>query len=133
VVCGAPKYFAKNGVPTIPAELRNHRVIASTSAWALPEWRFAGDQRVTIDAFLRCNSNDAAIATAIAGHGLTRVLHYQIGPAVLSGDLRIILADHEEAPLPIHILYPDGQHAPAKLRLFVELAVARLRGNRLLN
>ncbi|BAI75397.1 transcriptional regulator (plasmid) [Azospirillum sp. B510] len=133
VICGSPAYFERHGAPLTPADLRNHRIAASTSAWASPEWRFAGDQRVTIDLVLQCNTNEAAIATAREGWGLTRVLHYQIGPALLDGSLRIVLSEHEEPPLPIHVLYPEGRHAPAKVRAFVDLAVARLRGNRLLN
>ncbi|WP_207461557.1 LysR family transcriptional regulator [Azospirillum sp. SYSU D00513] len=133
VICGSPKYFEKHGIPTAPADLKSHRIAASTSAWASPEWRFAGDQRVTVGAFLQCNTNEAAIATAKAGLGLTRVLHYQIGPALLEGTLRIVLDDHEEPPLPIHVLHPEGRHAPAKVRAFVDLAVSRLRENRFLN
>ncbi|MEN2977748.1 LysR family transcriptional regulator (plasmid) [Tistrella bauzanensis] len=133
VVCGAPAYFEEHGVPSSPADLKDHRIVASTSAWTSPEWRFARDQRVTIHSWLQCNTNDAAIATAVAGSALTRILHYQIGPALLEGRLQIVLADHEEPPLPIHVLYPEGRHAPAKVRAFVDLAVARLRENRLLN
>lgn len=133
VVCGSPAYFEKHGVPLKPADLKGHRVAASTSAWASPEWRFARDQRVTIDATLQCNTNEAAIATAKKGWGLTRVLHYQIGPALTADDLKIVLADFEEPPLPIHVLYPEGRHAPAKVRAFVDLAVSRLRENPLLN
>jgi DNA-binding transcriptional LysR family regulator len=133
VVCGSPTYFEKHGVPGVPADLRHHRIAASTSAWASPEWRFARDQRVTVASALQCNTNEAAIATATAGWGLTRVLHYQIGPALLEGGLQIVLADHEEPPLPIHVLHPEGRHAPAKVRAFVDLAVSRLRENRLLN
>lgn len=133
VICGAPAYFERHGVPATPADLRHHRIAASTSAWASPEWRFARNQRVTVDPAFQCNSNEAVIATAKAGWGLTRVLHYQIGPALLAGELRIVLDDHEEPPLPIHVLHPAGRHGPAKVRAFVDLAVARLRENPLLN
>ncbi|MGF7211321.1 DNA-binding transcriptional LysR family regulator [Skermanella aerolata] len=133
VVCGAPAYFEEHGVPAAPADLKDHRIAASTSAWASPEWRFAHDQRVTISPWLQCNTNDAAIATALAGSGLTRVLHYQIGPALLEGGLQIVLADYEEPPLPVHVLHPEGRHAPAKVRAFVDLAVSRLRENRFIN
>jgi DNA-binding transcriptional LysR family regulator len=133
VICGAPAYFEKHGIPTTPADLKDHRIAASTSAWASPEWRFRGDQRVTIHPTLQCNNNEAAISAAIAGWGLTRVLHYQIGPALLEGKLQIVLGDYEEPPLPIHVLYPEGRHAPAKVRAFLDMAVSRLRANRLLN
>jgi DNA-binding transcriptional LysR family regulator len=133
VICGAPSYFEAHGVPTTPAALKDHRIAASTSAWASAEWRFGQDQRVTVHPALQCNTNEAAIATAIAGWGLTRVLHYQIGPALLAGQLQIVLGDYEEPALPIHILHPEGRHAPAKVRAFVDLATTRLRENRLLN
>jgi DNA-binding transcriptional LysR family regulator len=133
IVCGSPAYFEEHGVPTTPSDLKDHRIVASTSAWASPEWRFARDQRVTVHTWLQCNTNEAAIATAVAGSGLTRILHYQVGPALLEGRLQIVLADYEEPPLPIHVLHPEGRHAPAKVRAFVDLAVSRLRENRLLN
>lgn len=133
VVCGSPAYFERHGVPRVPGELKDHRVAASTGAWASPEWRFARDQRVTVHPGLQCNTNEAVIAAAEEGWGLTRVLNYQIGPALLEGRLQIVLADHEEPPLPVHVLYAEGRHAPAKVRAFVDLAVERLRANRLLS
>ena len=45
VMCGSPKYFERYGVPKSPADLKDHRIAASTAAWASPEWRFADDQR----------------------------------------------------------------------------------------
>ncbi len=119
--------------PQTLQDLRDHRVAMSTGAWASTEWRFAQDQRVTVHPALMSNTNEAGIAAALAGWGLTRVLHYQIGSALLEGRLQVVLADYEEEPLPIHVVYPEGRQAPAKVRTFVDLAVARLRANRLLN
>ncbi|MFY8096170.1 MAG: LysR family transcriptional regulator [Niveispirillum sp.] len=133
VVCGSPAYLEKYGEPVTPADLRSHRIASSTSAWSSSDWRFGGDQRVTVRPVLQCNTNEAVISAALSGWGLTRVLHYQIGPALAAGTLRIVLADHEEERLPIHVLYPDGRHAPAKVRAFVDLAVDQLRANPLLN
>lgn len=133
VICGAPEYFEQHGVPATPADLRDHRIAAPTSAWASPEWRFAGDQKVTITPALQCNTNEAAINAARQGWGLTRVLHYQIGPSLAAGDLQIVLGDYEEPPLPIHLLYPEGRSAPAKVRAFIDMAVPILRENRMLN
>ncbi|WP_144954033.1 LysR family transcriptional regulator [Pseudomonas oryzihabitans] len=129
VVCAAPDYLQAQGMPATPAALREHRILVSHSAWSSPEWRFAGGQRVSVDPLLHCNTNEAAISAARAGRGLTRVLHYQIAPALAEGALQIVLAEHEEAPLPIHLIYPEGRQAPAKVRAFIDLAVAALRDN----
>ena len=133
VMCGSPKYFERYGVPKSPADLKDHRIAASTAAWASPEWRFADDQRVMVEPVLQCNTNEAVIHSAREGWGLTRVLHYQIGPALMAGELQIVLGEYEEPPMPIHILHPEGRHAPAKVRTFVDMASASLRENRLLN
>jgi DNA-binding transcriptional LysR family regulator len=133
VVCGSPAYFQRHGIPQTPQDLKGHRVALSTGAWASPEWRFAQDQRVTIHPVLVSNTNEAGIAAALAGWGLTRVLHYQIGPALRDNRLQIVLAEYEEPPLPIHVVHPEGRQAPAKVRTFVDMAVAALRGIPLLN
>jgi len=82
---------------------------------------------------LLCNGNEAAIAAAMGGWGLTRVLSYQIGPALAEKRLQTVLADFEEDPLPIHLVHPAGRHAPAKVRSFIDFAAARLRANKMIN
>ncbi|OYQ31493.1 LysR family transcriptional regulator [Niveispirillum lacus] len=133
VICASPAYLARHGEPSLPVDLHEHRIAAPTGAWAIHEWRFRGDQRLTVHPALQCNTNEAVISAALAGWGLTRVLHYQVGPALAEGRLRIVLAEHEEEPVPVHILYPEGRHAPAKVRAFVDMAVDRLRAHPLLN
>ena len=69
---------------------------------------------------------------AIAGEGLTRVLSYQAASAVKAGQLRVILSDFEPAPIPIHVIHREGKRAAARVRAFVDFAVAELRANPLL-
>ena len=133
-ICGAPSYFERHGVPRSPADLADHRVIVPTGAWVSPEWHFGPDgrTRVTVHPRLLCNTNQAAIAAAEQGWGITRVLSYQVGPALAAGRLQSVLDDHAESPMPIHVVHAEGPHATAKVRAFVDLAVQRLRGNDLL-
>lgn len=135
VICGSPSYFEQHGAPSIPHDLVNHRIIAATSAWTNLEWRFGRERKtsVVVEPRLFCNSNQAVIDAARDGWGLTRVLSYQIGEELREGTLQIVLADYEEEPLPIHVVHPEGRRASAKVRAFVDLAVERLRANRLLN
>jgi DNA-binding transcriptional LysR family regulator len=100
VICVAPSYFAKHGKPTTPSDLKSHRIAVSTSAWASPEWRFARDERVTVHPTLQCNTNEAAITTAMSGWALTRVLRYPVGQALLDGNLQVVLGEFEEPRLP---------------------------------
>ena len=135
VVCGAPAYFERRGVPRSPAELADHQVIAATRAGALSEWRFGGGRqtRVSIQPRLICNTNEAAIAAAVDGWGLTRLPSYQIGPELLAGRLQTVRLGCDEERLPIHVIHLEGRRASAKVRSFVDFAVDRLRAERLFN
>ena len=135
VICGAPSYFERHGVPKQPSDLAQHRIVAATSAWTSLEWRFGAHGRtiVHVKPALFCNSNEAAIGAARTGWGLTRILSYQIGPDLLQGDLQTTLEDYEEEALPIHVVHPEGRNASAKVRAFVDFAVSRLRANRFIN
>jgi DNA-binding transcriptional LysR family regulator len=59
VICGAPSYFEKYGVPQSPADLANHRIISTTAAWVSLEWRFGRERQtvVTVHPRLLCNTN----------------------------------------------------------------------------
>ncbi|WP_037071821.1 LysR family transcriptional regulator [Rhizobium sp. CF142] len=135
VICGSPAYFEKHGVPMTPGDLSSHRIVASTSAWTSLEWRFGAQKKSTVHVSPRlfCSTNEAAISAAASGWGLTRVLSYQIAPQLEAGELRTILADYEEEPLPIHVVHPEGRYASAKVRSFIDFSVEKLRSNRHFN
>lgn len=135
VVCGAPAYFEKHGVPQHPSELSNHQIIASSSSWSSLDWRFGSEQKlaVRISPRLSFSTYGAIIRATMQGWGLSRPLSYQIGQPLIDGQLQTILSEFEEDPLPVHVVHPEGRRASAKVRAFVDLAVDRLRASPLIN
>ena len=135
VICGSPDYFETAGVPSSPAELAEHRIIAATNAWTSTDWRFGKNDKqiVRVTPSLYCNSNPAAIDATRSGWGLTRVLSYQVAPDLVEGRLQTVLEEYEEEALPIHVVHPEGRNASAKVRAFVDFAAERLRSNSYLN
>jgi DNA-binding transcriptional LysR family regulator len=132
VLCAAPDYLARHGSPESPEQLANHSLISSNAALSLQNWRFvteSGEQLLRISPRLMVTTNDAAREAAVDGFGITRLLSYQIAPLVTEGKLKIILDDCETTPLPVHIVHREGLNAPARIRGFIDLAVARLRSN----
>ncbi|WP_338664832.1 LysR family transcriptional regulator [Pararoseomonas sp. SCSIO 73927] len=134
VLCAAPAYLARHGAPAAPRDLRDHAVIGSTGIDLLPEWRFGPERRtvVSLRPRLVCNTVDAALEAALGGHGIVRLLSYQVAPALAEGGLALLLEEHEEPPVPVHVVHLGGGRPSAKIRTFVDLAVERLRGNRFL-
>ncbi len=129
VVCGAPAYFEKCGVPESPKELADHTLIGTTGSSSPLNWRFgmAARPASALKPRLHCTGVEATISTAASGWGLAQVLSYQIAQLVRQGALQVVLEDFEEEPWPIHIVHPEGRHASAKTRAFVDFAVERLR------
>jgi len=129
VVCASPRYLAENGAPRHPSELAEHCVISSSAVTATADWGFEGARGgivVRIEPRVTTTTNDSAIAMAVAGFGVTRVMSYQAARHVADGSLRAVLQDYEPAPTPVHVVYREGRHASQKVRAFVDLAVARL-------
>jgi len=131
VICGSPEYFEKHGAPRRPADLANHRIIATTSAWPSLEWRFgrAAETAIQVRPVLFSNSTEATIGAARSGWGLTRALSYQVGPDLVSGGLQLVLQEFEQPPLPVHIVHAEGRTTSAKVRAFIDFACDRLRAN----
>jgi DNA-binding transcriptional LysR family regulator len=73
------------------------------------------------------NSAAVAIDSAIAGHGITRVMSYQAAAAVAAGELVVLLAQHEPPPIPVHLVLPSTRSGAAKHRAFIAFAAPRLR------
>lgn len=135
VVCASPEYLAARGTPAAPADLASHdAIVFSSSGAAQTEWQFGTPgsrsralQSVPLRSRFAVNNADAAIAAAVAGAGLTRVLSYQIGAQVQAGSLQIVLEKHAVAAIPVSVVFPAGRRSTAKVRGFVELAVERLK------
>ncbi len=130
VICAAPAYLAQHGEPAQPEDLLSHAVISANAVTPAPEWRFKVDgeaRNVKLAPRMLTTTNDSAIAAAVGGFGLTRLMSYQVDSRVRSGELQLVLEPFELAPLPVHLVHREGRHASHKVRAFIDLAIERLR------
>lgn len=131
VVCGAPSYFEKHGIPKTPHDLKDHRVIGREGIFAGSDWRFGMDDaiRVPVSTQLICNTNDAVIDAVISGWGISRFQSYQVATPIAEGRLQPVLMDFEREPVPIHLVHAEGRESSARLRAFMDFAAKRLRAD----
>jgi DNA-binding transcriptional LysR family regulator len=132
VLVASPAYLQVQGVPRRPEELAAHTITSAAGVSPAPDWRFndAGSPLVQrMQPRLRTTTNDSAIAAALAGLGITRLLSYQVATHVRSGALQVVLEDFETAPMPVHVVHHEGRRATQKVRAFVDLAVQALRAD----
>jgi DNA-binding transcriptional LysR family regulator len=136
ILCASPEYLGKHGVPRHPADLLRHTIIAASGISPRVEWKFGAvddPTMVRMKPRLMVTSNDAAIDAAASGLGICRLLSYQIAAELAAGRLKIILAEYEEAPWPVHVLHRESKFGSSKVRNFIDLLVEHLRGHPHLN
>jgi DNA-binding transcriptional LysR family regulator len=132
VVCASPKLLRGRGVPKSPEDAAglpcvNFEFLSPASSWPFRFKDAKGTTDVPIRPRLSVTTAEAAVWAASEGVGATRVLHYQCADAVRDGSLRIILADFEVEPLPVHLLHAGRGELPTKTRFFLNFAAQRLR------
>jgi DNA-binding transcriptional LysR family regulator len=136
VLCASPAYLAEHGRPQHPDDLKQARLIVSSTSTLVSEWEFAsaaGPLAIKPQSRLTVGSNQAAINAACMHWGIARVLSYQVASPVASGELELVLRDFELPAVPIHLVYQGDRRVPSKVRTFVDFCAARLSGNAALN
>lgn len=132
VVCGSPELFARVRVPDRPEELADLPTINFQSLAAADRWTFRSPDggaplTVPVRPRLSVTTANAALAAAVAGTGLARLLHYQCADAIADGSLRIVLAQYEPDPLPVQLLSFARSSLARKIELFLDFLADRLR------
>jgi DNA-binding transcriptional LysR family regulator len=131
-VCASPELLAAYGVPKAPAYLAglpcvNFDFLSPASAWWFRQKDTKGSIAVPIRPRLSVSTAEAAVWAAVHGVGATRVLHYQCADALRDSSLRILLAQFEVEPLPIHLMHAGRGAIPSKMRVFLDFAAGRLK------
>lgn len=132
VVCASTKVLAAHGTPADPQGIAalpcvNFDVLSPSPTWPFQLKGAKGVHEILIAPRLSVSTAEAAVWAAEQGVGVIRVLHYQCAAALRSKSLRIILADFELAPLPIHLVHAGRGALPSKTRAFLDFAAGRLR------
>lgn len=134
VLVASPDYLSSQGTPAHPNELPQHTVVipqaGSMHSTSAGNWRFYDGReevQVQVKPRLKVTTNDAAIAAAIDGFGITRVLSYQVANRVAPKELEYVLAEYEPPAQPVHILHRHDRYSSNKVRVFIDLLSERLR------
>ena len=124
VICAAPHYLARRGVPASVDELPDHECIAyrSPSTGRIVRWEFGGDPPASYEprATLTLNDVFAVCDAAIAGHGLVQLPTFIATPRIRNGDLVPVLVDRVSAPAHLVLQYPARPLTPARVRVVVD-------------
>lgn len=125
-----PGYLQQAGEPKTLEALAGHSVIG------IPERRGARPADVTRVALQRditVSNMLLAHGAALEGAGIAALPRFLAEPSVAGGALVAVLPNVQLPEVDVSFLHPFGQEAPAKIRAFMEFAIARWRGRGELN
>jgi DNA-binding transcriptional LysR family regulator len=133
ILCASPDYLSKHGHPNHPTDLTKHDCVVYYDApfgKGGREWMFTGpDGEITVhvSGSLETNNADAIRAAAVNGQGFILVPTHLVLRELRSGALVSVLRDFLGREVSVDALYPNRQHLPAKVRIFIDLVAKNFR------
>lgn len=131
LVCAAPSYWAKHGMPGHPSELDRHICFPfrNPDDVLLDHWRFIrGEEeaQVTVRSWLAGNDREALLDVVLAGGGVMRLGDLLVLDYLRTGRLLPVLTDWQmlDNP-PITLLYRQNHRRSPRLRAFVDFVVVQ--------
>jgi DNA-binding transcriptional LysR family regulator len=123
VFCATPAYLRKHGTPRLPRDLFGHRLGLYSKYPSRDKWTFhhAGE-RITLElkAALLTNSVHLLSEYALEHAGIVCVPTLLAEQALLSGQFRLVLPNHQLSSFWLSAVYPRTLRGAYKLRLFIE-------------
>lgn len=123
VLCAAPAYLARAGIPRSLAELAEHDcVVIKERDHPFGKWVLragAKEASVKVRGALSTNHGEIAVQWAVDGRGVLLRSLWDVGPLLLSGKLVQVLPEYRQ-PADIWAVYPVRLETSAKVRVCVE-------------
>lgn len=124
VVCGAPSYFEKYGIPKSPEELEQHSCLVNWAVSPRNMWHFTsatGEHKIIkVSGRMQANAADPIKVAAVHGLGLIMLPKYIVGKHIAKGSLKVVLEDYTNPPLEIYAVYPHRKYLSAKVSVFLD-------------
>jgi DNA-binding transcriptional LysR family regulator len=123
VTAGAPAYFKLHGIPRTPEELAAHNCILYTGLAVANDWPYSRDGRdrsVRVSGNFQSNSSEAIRAAVLSGIGIALSPVWLFGDDIRAKRLKIVLADYQPKPMPVHAVSPSNRRYSAKVKAFVD-------------
>jgi DNA-binding transcriptional LysR family regulator len=121
IICAAPHYLRRYGVPARVADLDEHRCIVLHS---VPRWPVVVDgalQRRRVHARFTTSSVDAVRTATLQGLGLAMLTYWDVHEQLRTGELvGVVLEDAAMEDLSIWAVMPTRRYVPARVKIFLD-------------
>ncbi len=131
LVCAAPDYLARRGVPVVPRDVAKHDCLCFTGRVDPLRWifRVPKEEELAVSVTPRITSDDAdlLVEAALAGLGLFYTTDWHVGPLLAEGRLIEVLPEFPVADDGgIYVITLNGVTLPSKIRTFSDWVAKEL-------
>jgi len=128
IICAAPKYIERHGIPKTPDDLAQHNcLILNAHKTTLNQWRFKDKselREISVRGNLEINSGAALYQAVLTGLGIGRIAAVLAEDDLKSGRLVRLLTDYEDDnDGGIYAIFPRHRYLLPKVRVFVDFLV----------
>lgn len=130
VFCATPEYLEKHGTPSDPRDLHHHRLGLYSRYPTRDRWTFhhkGQDVTLYLNAKLLTNSVHFLREYGMEDAGIVCVPTLVAADAILSGKLKVVLAEHLLSAFWLSAVYASTSRNAFKLRLFIEHISAQFK------
>ncbi len=131
VLCASPEYVVRKGKPNSPAQLIEHNCLLRSNS--VKEWTFLGPgepEVVQVSGNYQVNNSEALHEAVLQGAGISRLPTFIAGPDLSTGRLTHLLSSYQMPSKTLYSIFPERQHLPAKVRVFLDFAVEHFGRNK---
>jgi len=126
---GTPEYFARNGTPQHPRDLKDHACLSYTYLATGESWRFfdasGQEEAVTVKGPLSATNGEALQFALEAGLGITLQPDFLAWDAVRSGRVQVVMQNWSALPLAINLVTPAGGPRSPRVSVLLEFLTRR--------
>jgi DNA-binding transcriptional LysR family regulator len=133
VVCAAPAYLQRAGVPESPDDLVRHNCLHYALVPLAAEWTFrgaTGPYRVPVRGNFASTDGTVLREAALAGLGLAVAPSFMVARELAAGRLVEVLAGARRAELGVYAVVARRRNLPARVRLLLDFLSARFAAMR---
>jgi len=130
LLCAAPKYLRRHGIPKCIDDFERHTALVYARSGPESPWLAMdadGQQRpLRVQRRLRMDDLDAITDAALAGHGLARLPRWLAAPAVAEGRLNWVWEGRHAQRVEVNAVWPHTPFLPMKTRAAIDRLAADL-------
>lgn len=133
VLCAAPEYLERHGVPNRPEDLLSHQfIVLITAAGPLNEYHFASaglPSKLSIPMEQAWETNDGALASTWAreGRGITRKTIWDAATDLHAGNLKVLLPEYIVEEVGVYAMLHRNRYKAPRVRALLDFLLARFK------